>query len=234
MTGENAGQVLSCEIKTSGVPTPFMEAEGHIEGGATREPASDPAQSETLCMRRSSSPGNREIPEVPATANVAGRPGKATSQKPGVDASGKSDGCVVPGKPPNKGGAEAPSAEGAEGRQPTKGNACQTAASRTQSRERASIGLARVREAARRDRRALFTALLHHVTFDQLRTSFYALKRAAAPGVDGVTWEELKERSLELTVWDYDRLTSNDFLGGVRLNTGLGKSSINQSINQYN
>jgi group II intron reverse transcriptase/maturase len=141
-------------------------------------------------MRRSSSPGNREIPEVPATVGVVGRPGKVTNQKPGVDASGKSDGCVVPGKSPNKDGAKVSSAEGAEGRQPTKGNAHQTAASRTQSRERASIGLARVRKAARQDRRARFTALLHHVTPDQLRTSFYALKRAAAPGVDGVTWAE--------------------------------------------
>ena len=35
-----------------------------------------------------------------------------------------------------------------------------------------------------------FTALLHHVTVDLLRDSFYALKREAAPGVDGMTWQE--------------------------------------------
>src|SRR5207247_597751 len=35
-----------------------------------------------------------------------------------------------------------------------------------------------------------FTALLHHLTVDQLRESFYSLKRKAAPGVDGVTWQE--------------------------------------------
>jgi len=34
------------------------------------------------------------------------------------------------------------------------------------------------------------TALLHHVTPDLLRKSFYVLKREAAPGVDGVTWRE--------------------------------------------
>ncbi|MGH7751662.1 MAG: group II intron reverse transcriptase/maturase, partial [Gemmatimonadales bacterium] len=120
----------------------------------------------------------------------AGRPGKATNQKPGMNAPGKSDGCVLPVKPPNKGGVEAPSAEGVEGRQPTKGNARQTAAPRTQSRDSASTDLARVRDAARRDRRARFTALLHHVSLGRLRTSFYALKRAAAPGVDGVTWAQ--------------------------------------------
>jgi group II intron reverse transcriptase/maturase len=64
------------------------------------------------------------------------------------------------------------------------------AASRTQSRLDAWIALQRVREVARRNRRARFTALLHHVTADLLRESFYALKRHAAPGVDGLTWEQ--------------------------------------------
>jgi group II intron reverse transcriptase/maturase len=53
-----------------------------------------------------------------------------------------------------------------------------------------SIGLQRVREVARRDKRARFTALLHHVTVDLLRDSFFALKRDAAPGVDGLTWRQ--------------------------------------------
>jgi hypothetical protein len=47
-----------------------------------------------------------------------------------------------------------------------------------------------VREAARRDKKARFTALLHHITVQRLRESFYALKRDAAPGVDGVVWKE--------------------------------------------
>ncbi len=46
-----------------------------------------------------------------------------------------------------------------------------------------------------------FTALLHHLTVDLLRESFYSLKRKAAPGVDGVTWQEY-ENGLE------DRLTA--------------------------
>lgn len=81
-----------------------------------------------------------------------------------------------------------------EGRQPTKGNAEQDAAPRTQGRTRASAGLQGVREAARRDRRARFTALLHHVTVEWLRESFYSLKKRAAPGVDGMTWREYEER----------------------------------------
>ena len=101
---------------------------------------------------------------------------------------GKSDGRVVPEKPPNK-GRTAP-AEVVEGRRPAKGNAQQPAAPRTQSRISAPLGLLGVQEAARRNRRAKFTALLHHVTPELLQESFYALKRAAAAGVDGVTWKE--------------------------------------------
>ena len=53
-----------------------------------------------------------------------------------------------------------------------------------------SQGLASVRKAARKDKKVRFTALLHHLNVDRLRESFYALKREAAPGVDGVTWQE--------------------------------------------
>jgi group II intron reverse transcriptase/maturase len=114
---------------------------------------------------------------------------------------GKSDGCVVPGKPPNKGRDDL-TAEAVEGRQPTKGNAKQAATPRTQGRTGVSNGLQRVRRVAREDKNARFTALLHHVTPDALRASFFALKRQAAPGVDGVTWmqyqKDLEERVKDL------------------------------------
>jgi group II intron reverse transcriptase/maturase len=106
-----------------------------------------------------------------------------------MHAHGKSDDRVVPEKPPNNDGDDPP-AEVVEGRRSTEGNTLPEAASRTQSRLDALIALQRVREVARRDRRARFTALLHHVTVDLLRESFYALKRHAAPGVDGLTWEQ--------------------------------------------
>lgn len=38
-----------------------------------------------------------------------------------------------------------------------------------------------------------------------------------------VSLQELAERGLELTVWDHDRIASNEFLGGVRFNLGTGK-----------
>ena len=68
----------------------------------------------------------------------------------------------------------------------TKENMDQPNQRRTLRRVNWSSGLARVRE-ARKDKKIQFTALLHHVTVDLLRDSYYALKRQAAPGVDGVT-----------------------------------------------
>lgn len=72
----------------------------------------------------------------------------------------------------------------------TKENIVESNTQPTQSGERVSQGLHGVRERARKNKQERFTALLHHVTTDLLRESFYALKRKAAPGVDGVTWQE--------------------------------------------
>ena len=192
LTGAHAGQPSSCEIIQSGVPTPLSEAEGHTVIGATGKPIADPAQSKTLRMRGNSLHGNREIPTLPVADGATGRPEKATSRTSGMHGVGKSDGCIVPQKPPNKDGPPT-SAEVVEGRRPAKGNALPQAPCRTQSRVDGSSGLQRVREAARRDKRARFTALLHHVTVDLLRDSFYALKQQAAPGVDGLTWPEYED-----------------------------------------
>jgi RNA-directed DNA polymerase len=95
---------------------------------------------------------------------------------------------VVPTKQPNKGGE--PPAEVAEGRPWTKENTPQSNPRRTPSRESGPKGLERVRETARKNGKLKFTALLHHVTVELLRESYDGLKRQAAPGVDGVTWEE--------------------------------------------
>lgn len=140
-------------------------------------------------MRENSLRENRESHASPAMG-MAGRPEKAMGHTAGMNDARQSDGCVVPAKRPNKGGHSMPPAEAVEGRQPAMGNAPQAAALRTQCRERASTGLQRVRKAARRDKAARFTALLHHVNIDLLRESFHALKKHAAPGIDGMTWQQ--------------------------------------------
>jgi RNA-directed DNA polymerase len=192
LTGVHTDQVLSCEIRQSGMPTPLTEAEGYTDGGVKCKSLSGPTQSETLRMCGNSVRENRETPETPAADRGTGRLEKAINHTSSTNVSGESDGRIVPTKPPNKGRRIGP-AEAGEGRRPTKGNAQQTTTLRTQSREGVSTGLLRVREVARRDKRAQFTALLHHVSADLLRESYYALKRQAAPGVDGLTWHQYED-----------------------------------------
>jgi group II intron reverse transcriptase/maturase len=104
---------------------------------------------------------------------------------------GKSDGLVVPAKPPNNAGL--PAAEAVEERSPAKGNV----ASKTRPGHRAGGGarsaLDRVRRKARWDKEARFTALLHHVDVDRLREAYRALNPKAATGVDDLTWETYGE-----------------------------------------
>ena len=102
--------------------------------------------------------------------------------------SGESYSGIVPAKQPNKSGQ--PPAEVVEGRPLAKENTQQPDPCRTPSRESGPSGLARVREAARQAGKQKFTALLHHVSIDLLRQSYYSLKKQAAPGVDGMTWQE--------------------------------------------
>src|SRR2546423_2079843 len=99
---------------------------------------------------------------------------------------------IVAMKPTNK--AEQSVAEPVEPRTETKGNADQQSTRRAQDRASVSQALERVRQAARqRRKKERFTSLLHHVDPAMLRTAFYAMKRDAAPGVDGVTWETYEE-----------------------------------------
>ena len=134
---------------------------------------------------------NRETSLVSAQAD---RSGKANSHKPDTHAREGSDCAIVPVKQPNK---EAPvSAEVAEGRAQTKENNAEPGRSPTRSGERMSQGLGGVRQVAREKKQERFTALLHHLTVGLLRESYYALKRNAAPGVDGVKWREY-ENGLE-------------------------------------
>src|SRR5216684_7696730 len=95
-----------------------------------------------------------------------------------------------------------PSAEAGEGRAQTEENIVPSHMRPTQSGKRMSQGLNGVRKVAKERKQERFTALLHHVTVDLLRDSFFALKRKASPGVDGVTWQEyetgLEDRLIDL------------------------------------
>lgn len=111
----------------------------------------------------------------------------------------KSDLAIVAVKPTNKAGR--PAAEPVERRAGTKGNARQQRTRRAQDRASVSQALERVRQAARQRKKERFTTLFHHLSPEMLRLAFLALKRDAAPGVDGLTWEDY-EADLERRIED--------------------------------
>jgi group II intron reverse transcriptase/maturase len=111
----------------------------------------------------------------------------------------KSHSAIVAAKPTNKAGS--PAAEPVEPRAETKGNAGEQSTHRTQSRVRVTQALDRVRQAARLRKNEKFTALFHHLSVDLFREAFFALKRDAAPGVDGLTWRTY-EADLDLKLTD--------------------------------
>ena len=110
---------------------------------------------------------------------------------------GKSASAIVAVKPTNNAGR--PAAEPVERRAETKGNADQQSTRRAQDRESVTLALDRIREVARQRKKERFTALFHHISRSLLRMAFLALKRDAAPGVDGLTWRDYEadlERNL--------------------------------------
>ena len=100
----------------------------------------------------------------------------------------KSDLAIVAVKPANESGR--PGEERAEPRAGAKENAERQRTRRAQERVSVSQGLDRIRKAARERKQEKFTALLHHVDVGMLRTAFYALRKDAAPGADGLTWQD--------------------------------------------
>jgi group II intron reverse transcriptase/maturase len=112
----------------------------------------------------------------------------------------KSHPAIRAGKPTNKAGS-VPAAEPVEQRAGTKRNASEQSTRRTQGWVRVTQALDRVRQAARQRKEEKFTSLFHHLSVDLFRESFFALKREAAPGVDGLTWQTY-EADLERNLTD--------------------------------
>lgn len=108
------------------------------------------------------------------------------------------------------GGGQHP-AESAEQRGLAKGNTSDPTTAGTQGPGKVSSGLERVRDVARRDDRAQFSALLHHIDVTLLWESYERLKRGAAPGVDGVRWKDYQEGLLENLTDLHDRIHKGSY-----------------------
>jgi RNA-directed DNA polymerase len=117
---------------------------------------------------------------------------------------------VVPVKLPNN--VQGRAAEAVEGRGSAKGNAASETRSGPSAGQSALSGLDRVRRVAATDKEARFTALLHHVDVERLRAAYWAICPKAAPGVDGVTWQDYG-RDLEANLRD---LRARVHRGGYR------------------
>ena len=120
----------------------------------------------------------------------------------------KSDSAIVATKPTNTAETivharhdDGKAVEPVEPRAGTKRNADEQSTPRAQDRNRVSQALGRIRQVARQRKKERFTALLHHICIDCLRMAFFALKRDAAPGVDGLMWRTY-EADLERNLTD--------------------------------
>ena len=121
----------------------------------------------------------------------------------------KSDSGIVAVKSANKG--MRVSAESMERRTEPKGNLEGQSTRRTQDRESVTQAADRIRQFVQREPRERLTTLLHHVTVEALRWAFFALKRNAAAGADGMTWR-MYEEGLEGRLADlHDRVHSGAY-----------------------
>src|ERR1019366_3589200 len=118
-----------------------------------------------------------------------------------MNADEKSDPAIVAAKPANEPGR--PGKEWVEPRAGAEGNVEGPHGVRHQNRAAPSSGIDRVRKAARERKAEKFTSLLHHIDAALLRQSYHWLKRDAAPGVDGMTWDAYGE-GLEARLCDLE------------------------------
>jgi RNA-directed DNA polymerase len=171
--------------------------------------------------------GNRDIPSATDCHPQSVRLRKASGRNLDMHANGKSDGVIVLMKRTNKGTqldrSQLPE-EFVEKRTPAKGNTGQTTATGTQGPKEASSGLSRVREAAKRDSKLQFSNLLHHIDADLLRQSYRSLKRQAAAGVDGVTWQEYGKQLEERLPVLHDLVQSGRYQAKPSKRTWIAKS----------
>jgi RNA-directed DNA polymerase len=202
LTGVRAGRVLSSENGSSGAPTHIGPCGRQHSGRRSRLTVWGPAESKTPSMYGNTLRETWEVSCPPRGRWRGGAHREVCGRTPMMDGQEKSDRPIVPAKAANKAGR--PAAEPVEGRGLAKRNPRQSDTERTQGRERVNSALARVRQAAEREKGGGFTALLHHIyAVDTLREAYFRLRHDAAAGVDGETWEAygegLEERLQDLS-----------------------------------
>src|SRR5438128_6026545 len=135
-----------------------------------------------------------------------------------MDEREKSDSPILPTSPPNK--ATQVAAEVGEGRGLAEGNTADPTRPGRSAGPDVANGLDRVREVARKDKEARFTALLHHVDLSRLWAAYAAINPKAASGVDQVRWDAYGQNL---------RANLEDLLG--RVHSGAYRASPSRRVN---
>ena len=191
LTGECIGQPLSRERRIVPGADAVRTAEGKMDGRASRERPADPAWSQTLACAHALCTGTGRSHGWPAAHAPTGPHREGEEPKPMMHGREKSHSAIVAVKRANKTSASKTDvAEPVEPRAGIAGNADEQRTLRTQGRARVTQALGRVRQAAKLRKKEKLTALTHHISTDLLREAFLTLKRDAAPGVDGLTWQD--------------------------------------------
>ena len=168
---------------------PTRSDRGRQHGRARERDCPDgPAWSQTLACADALCTGTGRSRVRPMTQCDRGPQREGEEPSPLTYGCEKSGPVIVAVKPTNN--ARRLAAELGERRAGAEGNASQQSTRRAQDRESVSQALERVRQAARQRKTEKFTALFHHLSIPMLRAAFFALKRDAAPGVDGLRWQD--------------------------------------------
>src|SRR6516164_1355856 len=178
-----------------------------------RECPDGPAWSETLAYADALCAGTGRSRVWPMTQRDRGPQREGEEPSPLMYGREKSDPAIVATKPTNN--ARRLAAELVERRAGAERNVSQQSTRRAQDRESVSQALERVRQVARQRKKERFTALFHHLSIPMLRTAFFALKRDAAPGVDGLRWQDY-ERDLDRRIEDLHARVAGRERGRVR------------------
>jgi RNA-directed DNA polymerase len=177
---------------------PSPSAEGNMRGAAMQG-ADTPSWSKTPSRTKGTDRNLGDLASDRAALGLSGPRREGEEPKPMMHGHEKSSGPEIVAIRTNAGGmrrekpankAVPTAAELVERRAGTKGNASRQSTLRAQDRAGVSQALDRIRQAARHNKKERFTALLHHINPETLRLAFNALKKDAAPGVDGTTWSD--------------------------------------------
>jgi RNA-directed DNA polymerase len=181
LTGVRAGRAIEPRKAEDRGAHTLLKAEGNTAGSVIRELSGAPRGRRTMACAEPSCARAGRSRACPSVWSAGGPPGERCGGNPRMDGRGKSDQFVLPASLPNEARAE----EAGEERNRVMGSTGGETRPGRSAGPGVSSGLDRVREGARKDKDARFTALLHHVSFHRLVLAFDGLKKDAAPGPTG-------------------------------------------------